>query len=298
MHSRIPVSFLMLTLNEELNLVHSLPILGGWADDIVILDSFSTDRTLEVAAKFGARVVQHKFEGHARQWLWGMQHIDFKHEWVFMHDPDHRLMPQLKAELEAMFARGVPADVNGFYVKRRNVFQGKWIRHGGYYPTYMLKLVRRHRVSFDEHEFDYRAYVPERTLTLQHDIIEENLKEEDITFWIDKHNRFAVRQAEEEMYRAQHPGSWKTAPRLSGNPDQRTLWLKKHWYRMPLFVRPFLYFFYRYFLRLGFLDGKKGFIFHFLQAFWYRLIVDVKLEQLRASASTQFEAPPRPRLPP
>lgn len=285
MQSTIPLSFLMLTLNEEINLERSLPILAGWADDIVILDSFSTDRTLGVAAKYGARVVQHEFEGHARQWLWGMRHIEFKHEWLFMHDPDHRVMPQLKQELEELFRHGIPSDVNGLYVKRRNVFQGKWIRHGGYYPFYMLKIVRRKQAFFDEHEFDYRAYVPGRTLRLQHDIVEENLKEEDITFWIDKHNKFAVRQAEEEMYRAEHPESWKTTPKLSGNSDQRTLWLKIHFYKLPLYLRPFLYFFYRYFLRLGFLDGRKGFIFHFLQAFWYRLIVDVKLQQLRAARS-------------
>jgi len=282
MQGKLPLSFLMLTLNEELNLERSLSSLAGWADDVVIVDSFSTDRTLEVAQKYGARVVQHKFEGHARQWLWGMRNIEFKNPWLFMHDPDHSVMPELKQELEEVFRKGVPEDVNGLYVKRRNVFQGKWIRHGGYYPVWMLKIVRHQMVSFDEHEFDYRAYVPGRTWTLRHDIIEENVKEEDITFWIDKHNRFAVRQAEEELFRARHPDKWQTTPSLFGNSDQRTLWLKMRWYRMPLFVRPFLYFIYRYFLRLGFLDGKKGFIFHFLQAFWYRLIVDVKLEQLRA----------------
>jgi hypothetical protein len=201
-----------------------------------------------------------------------------------MLDPDHCVTPLLKAELSETFARGIPDDINGFYVKRRNVFQGKWIRHGGYYPKYMLKLVRRKLVHFDENEFDYRAYVPGGSLKLKNDIIEENLKEEDITFWIDKHNIFATRQACEEMLRAGEPGSWKTRPLFFGNPDQRTLWLKIRWYRMPLYVRPFLYFFYRYFLRLGVLDGKKGFVFHFLQAFWYRLLVDIKLEQMRQLA--------------
>jgi len=281
MENKVPLSFLMLTLDEEQNLERSLSSLAGWADEVVIVDSFSKDRTLEVAQKYGARVVQHKFEGHARQWLWGMRNIEFRHEWLFMHDPDHRVLPELKEELAEVFHRGIPGDVNGLFVKRRNVFQGKWIRHGGYYPIYMLKIVRHRLVSFDEHEFDYRAYVPGKTWSLRHDIIEENVKEEDITFWIDKHNRFASRQAEEEMFRARNPASWKTTPAFFGNSDQRTLWLKIRWYRMPLFVRPFLYFFYRYFLRLGFLDGRKGFTFHFLQGFWYRLLVDIKLDQMR-----------------
>ena len=87
MRSRIPLSFLMLTFNEELNLDRSLSSLAGWADDVVVLDSFSTDRTLEIANNYGVRVHQHKFEGHAAQWLWGIRNIDFAHEWLFMHDP-------------------------------------------------------------------------------------------------------------------------------------------------------------------------------------------------------------------
>ena len=282
----------MLTLDEEKNLPRALAGLAGWASDVVVLDSGSRDATVEIARAAGARVVEHAFEGHARQWLWGMREIPLENEWVFMHDPDHVVLPELKAELTELFARGVPPGVDGLYVRRRNVFRGRWIRHGGYYPKYMLKIVRRSVVQFDEREFDYRAYVPGRTLALAHDIVEENVKEEDITFWIDKHNRFACRQAEEELFRATHPESWKTTPSLLGTPDQRTLRLKILWYRLPLYLRPFLYFAYRYVLRLGFLDGKEGALFHFLQGFWYRLIVDVKLEELRraAAASPSVEA--------
>jgi hypothetical protein len=122
---------------------------------------------------------------------------------------------------------------------------------------------------------------------LKHDLIEENVKEENITFWIDKHNHFASRQAEEELYRVANPTSWKANPSLFGSRDQRILWLKIRWYRMPLYLRPFLFFAYRYFLRLGFLDGKKGFIFHFLHGFWYRLLVDIKIEQLRDGKSVR-----------
>ena len=278
---RIPVSVLMLTLNEEANLRQSLPLLAGWVDDVVILDSFSTDQTIEVAKHFGARVLQHKFEGHAKQWLWGMREIDFKHEWIFMHDPDQRSTTGLLQELETLFGTGVPAGVNGLYVGRRAVFRGKWIRHGGYYPKYMLRVVRRNLVEFDENEFDYRAYVPGRTLKLKGDVIEENLKENDINWWIEKHNQFSIRQAREEIFRAHNPNRWKTPLTFWGNPDQRVLWLKERWYGLPLYLRPFLYFGYRYFLRLGFLDGKVGFAFHFLQAFWYRFLVDMKLEELR-----------------
>ncbi len=282
--AKIPLTFLMLTFNEELNLGRNLPGLAAVADEVVIVDSFSTDRTLEIARAHGARIFQNKFEGHAKQWLWGMRQLDLKHDWVFMHDPDHIMTPELVEELRELFrddGRNVPTGVDGYYVNRRNVFQGKWIRHGGYYPKYMLKVVRRQAVTFDEAEFDYRAYVPGLTLKLRHDMYEENLKECDISWWIEKHNGFATRQATEEIYRTRQPDRWGTSPNFFGNADQRVLWLKTRWYQMPLYVRPFLYYFYRYFILLGFLDGKKGFIFHFLQAFWYRLLVDIKLEQMR-----------------
>ncbi len=109
---------------------------------------------------------------------------------------------------------------------------------------------------------------------------EHNLKEDSIQFYLQKHLRYAEAFAREEFERRRGGISWKTPPRLFGTPDERVLWMKSRYYRMPLYVRPFLYFFYRYFLLLGILDGRTGFVFHFLQAFWFRLIVDVRLEEL------------------
>jgi hypothetical protein len=128
---------------------------------------------------------------------------------------------------------------------------------------------------------DHHFYVGGKTLKLRHDMIESNHKEDDISFWIDKHNRYADLLAREEF--RWRIGEQNTAikPSLCGNPDQKVLALKNVWRRMPLYVRPFLYFFYRYILRCGFLDGKQGAIFHFLQAFWFRLLVDIKLDDLR-----------------
>jgi glycosyltransferase involved in cell wall biosynthesis len=286
---KVPVSVLMLTLNEELNLANSLENLTQWADDVYIVDSFSTDGTVELAKKYDVQIYQHEFEGHAKQWMWGLLNLPFKHEWVFIHDPDHKTTPELQAELRRLFEQGVPSDVNGIYVKRRNIFRGKWIKHGGYYPKYMLKIFRRHLARFDENEFDYRVYIPGKTLQLKSDIIEENLKEDNVTFWIDKHNRFAVKQAREEILRCEPQIDWLTNPSFFGSPDQRTLRRKAIWYRMPLYIRPFLYFFYRFIFRLGFLDGKQGIIFHFLHAFWYRLIVDIKIDEMRRAGKLRGE---------
>ncbi len=155
------------------------------------------------------------------------------------------------------------------------------MRFGGYYPKYMLKVFRHAAAFLDDHEFDYRFYVTGKTATLRHDIVESNENEWRISFFVEKHNKFASQLAAEELKRRSGLG-YLVRPTLFGNSDQRTLWLKVLWQRLPLYSRPFLLFFYRYFLRLGFLDGKEGFIFYTLQSFWFRLLVDIRIEEMLA----------------
>jgi hypothetical protein len=201
-------------------------------------------------------------------------------------DADQRVTRELRSEIGSLLskdAKKVPQ--NGFYIKRRQIFRGKWIKHGGYYPKYLLKMVRRELAWCDENErLDSHFYVKGTTGVLKHDLIEDNQNENDITFWIEKHNRYAVAQASEELYRRNRQVVWSLKPKFFGTPDERTLFLREIWYRfLPLYLRPFLLFFYRYFLRLGFLDGKQGLIFHFCQSLWFRLLVDVKIEELAES---------------
>ena len=290
-----PVSIVVLTYNEEQILGACLESVSSFSGEVFVVDSGSSDCTVDVAKHHGARVFTHTFETHAKQWNWAFRNLPFSHEWTLCLDADHRVTPELSDEIAGLFsgrpearrgpsqARSVPlSDVDGFYVTRRQVFRGRWIKHGGYYPKYMLKLVRHDRAWCDERELiDFRLYVKGPTRVLRYDVIEANENEVDISFWIAKHNRFASLQAREERRRARDKAGWAITPSLFGTPDQRILWLKDRWYGMPLYVRPFIYFFYRYVLRLGFLDGKEGFVFHFLQAFWYRLLVDINLDDLR-----------------
>lgn len=281
---KVPVSVFILTYNEERNLEACLASLVPWAGEVFLVDSYSSDGTLDIAARYGARVVQNRFAGYSTQHNWALQNLPFRYDWILSLDADHRVLPELRDELAELLPRA-PVDLNGYFVKRRQIFRGTWIRHGGYYPKYLLKLFRRGTARCDEHEFENRFYVDGLTGKLRNDITEDNANEHSIGFWIDKHNKYAAAQAAEELERRNGAG-YLLKPRLFGNPDERTLWLKQRWYRLPLFVRPFLYFFYRYFFRLGFLDGKQGFLFHFLQGFWFRLLVDVKLEELLSGQST------------
>jgi glycosyltransferase involved in cell wall biosynthesis len=278
----VPVSLVVLTKNEERNLRSCLGSLAGLCSQMLIVDSGSTDATLEIANQFGATVVHHPFESHTRQWNWALKNLPFTCEWTLCLDADQQLTPELRDEIVSLFSGTKAISENGFYLRRRQIFRGKWIRHGGYYPKNLLKLFRHEAARCDENErLDSRFYVKGQVGNLKHDLIEDNQNEHNMTFWIEKHNRYAIAQALEELERREGRLPWAIEPRFFGTPDQRTLFLRNFWYRsLPLYVRPFLLFAYRYFFRLGFMDGKQGFIFHFNQSLWFRLLVDAKVEEL------------------
>ena len=282
--SNFNLSAIILTFNEEKNIEACLQSLAAVTDEIFLVDSGSRDQTLEIGKKFTDKICSHTFETHAKQWNWAFQNLPISGDWVLALDADQRVTPELVDEIRHVLPKASP-EIDGFYLRRRQIFRNRWIRHGGYYPKYLLKLFRRGKGRSDENELlDFRFYVPGKTATLQHDLIEDNQKDNDLGVWKAKHMHFAGLQAKEEFSREKNGTAWSIKPSLTGTPDQRTLFLKNLWYRMPLYVRPFLYFFYRYFLRLGFLDGKEGFIFHFYQGLWYRILVDIRLGELRKKA--------------
>jgi glycosyltransferase involved in cell wall biosynthesis len=283
-----PLAIVVLTYNEELNLPACLTSVQGLADTLLVVDSGSTDRTLAIAAEHGARLLSHEFASHARQWGWALAQLDPRVEWVLGLDADQRLSSELREELAHLFTAEHRRlkDNDGFYVNRRQIFRGQWIHHGGYYPKYLLKLFRLSKVQLDERDLmDHHFYVSGKLSELRHDLIEDNRKEANISFWLSKHIAYAELHAREELSRRCSTHPWLIQPALFGSPDQRVVWCKRLWYRMPLYARPFLYFVYRYVLLGGVLDGKQGFIFHFLQSFWYRLLVDIRLDDMLTQQS-------------
>ena len=288
----VPLTFIVLTRDEEKNLVSCLESVYGWVKEIVLVDSGSTDSTLEIAERFGARIVSHPFESHAKQWNWALHNLGITTDWVLGLDADQRVTQELQKELIEFLSgsEGSDKDTVGCFIKRRQVFRGKWIRHGGYYPKYLLKMFRLSNVRVDEGDLvDHHFRVDGKTVKFGHDIIEDNKNEADISVWIAKHNRYAALQAIEENRNSLSSDNSDARASFWGTPDERVLWQKNLWRHLPLYARPFIYFGQRYFFRLGFLDGKEGFIFHFLQAFWYRLLVDIKLDELRNNQATDVE---------
>jgi glycosyltransferase involved in cell wall biosynthesis len=279
---RIPVSAVVLTRDEELNLPACLASMTDLVDEIFVVDSGSTDSTRQIAAAAGVIVITHEFTGHSAQWQWALRQLPLQHDWVLGLDADQRLTRELADELRELFRTGGTAGFDGFYVARRNIFRGKWIRWGGYYPKRFIKLFRRDRLVHEPADLlDHHFRVQGKAGMLQHDLIEENRKEDNIDFWVQKHLRYAELLALEEARRRAGMTPTTVQPALFGDPDERAEWQKKTWTRLPRFVRAPAYFLWRYLFRLGFLDGKQGFAFHFLHAFWFRLITDLKIDEQR-----------------
>jgi len=274
-------SFIIITFNEEIHLPRLLNSISDLDAAIYIVDSGSTDGTLSIAEKAGTTVLQNPFVNHPTQWDFALKNFDIKTPWVICLDADQVVTPELKQRL-LNFRDEDHQNINGIYFNRKNFFKGVWIKHGGYSPFYLLKMIRYNVGYSDLNEnMDHRFIVPGNIEVWKDGyILEENLKENNISFWIAKHNRYSDLVAQEEVERMLQMRSQTLQPRFWGSPDERTAWLKQLWWKMPRYARPMIYFIYRMFFQLGILDGRIGVIFHFLQAFWFRLIVDVKIDEL------------------
>jgi glycosyltransferase involved in cell wall biosynthesis len=281
---RAPVAAIVLAFNEERNLSDCLASLAGWVEELFVVDSGSTDRTVEIARAFGARVVEHPFEHYGAQRNWALETLPVTSPWVLNVDSDERITPELRDSIVA--AVGQPGqDATGFMMSRRTMFMGRWIRHGGHYPAWHLRLFRTGRGRCEDRLYDQHFYCDGVTRKLHGDLI-DTLTPDIATFSV-RHVRWAHLEAEEQEAKAVVGG--RVQGRLVGGDAITTRrWLRERYARLPLFVRPVLYFTYRYFFRAGFLDGREGLIFHFLQGFWYRFLVDAVLfERSRSSASRE-----------
>jgi glycosyltransferase involved in cell wall biosynthesis len=274
------ISVIILTFNEEIHIERCLNSLKSFAKNVFIVDSFSTDRTVELCSELGAQVFQNPFKNHAAQFNWGLAHCPITTDWVMRLDADEYVLPELAEELQKKL-QGLPETVAGIYVKRRVFFHGRWIRHGGYYPVWLLRVWRHGKAVCEGRLMDEHIKLSEgEAIKFTGDIVDENLH--GLTAWTNKHNGYATKEAI-ELLNITHSflNYSEVSPRLFGTQEQRKRWLKTIYARLPLFVRPLSYFLYRYVVKRGFLDGREGLIWHFLQGFWYRFLVDAKLLELK-----------------
>jgi len=271
----IPVSVFILTRNEAANIAACLQSVG-WADEVFVIDSVSTDGTVDLAQNMGALVYTHPFEGYPQQRNWALENLPFSHDWILMLDADERI-PQALAEEISQVVTSIRPDHAGYYLKRRFFFLGQWLKHGGLYPTWLLRLFRRDRATVENRPLNEHVVLKGNSGYLRQPF--DHLDQRPLADWIAKHNRYAEIEAEEFIQERFQGGYQDTIKiRFWGKQAERKRWIKlKVWNRMPLLVRPFLFFFRNYFLRGGFLDGRQGFIYHVLWSFWVRFLIDVKI---------------------
>lgn len=264
--------------------MHLPRLLDSIADlnaSVFILDSGSTDNTSSIAEQYGAQLLQNRFVNHPQQWDYALKTFSIQTPWVVCLDADQVVTDSLKQKLAA-FNNEEHFNTHAIYFNRKYVFKGQWIKHGGYYPFYLLKMFRYGIGYSDLNEnMDHRFVVPGNAIIWKDAVIlEENFKENNISFWLDKHNRYSDLVAQEEVERMRLMRTQTVKPSLFGSPDERTAWRKQLWWKLPRYMRPMLYLTQRMIFRLGFLDGRTGIIYHFLQSFWFRLVVDIKIDEL------------------
>ena len=259
-----PISALIFTLDEEPNLQRCLDSLR-WCDDVIVVDSFSHDRTQAIARDAGARVVQRAFTSMYDQRNWALLSAGAKHEWALILDADERVPPELAGEM-ARVARDAPQEVAAYRVRRRFHLWGRWLEHSSLYPTWVVRLMRRDRARFvrlghgEIHELDGELGA------LEHDLIDENAK--GVVDWFDRQNRYARREAQYEL--DQESMSLGAEGLFSSDPVVRRKALKSFVARMP--GRAGAYFAYSYLLRRGFLDGADGLVFCGMRAMFQQMV--------------------------
>lgn len=268
------ISVLILTLNEEECLSRCLESVK-WSDDIVVLDSFSTDRTVEIAKNAGARVIQRKFDNEKNQRTFSLREIPFRHTWVYNPDADEITPDDLHKEMLSVISDPNKTEV-AYRIRFRTMFMGKWIRHSSLYPTWVVRLFRPERISFDR-EINLRYIIDGDEGRLKHHFHHYSFNK-GLNAWFDKHNKYSWQEAEESLKSL--TGDYSDWAELFNfaNPAGRRKALKELSFRLPF--RPLLRFVYMYFLRLGFLDGWAGFHYCCLLSIYEYMIV-LKMEEIR-----------------
>lgn len=282
----IDLSVVILTYNEEIHIRRCLENIKDLAKDIFIIDSFSTDRTLEIAGEYGAVILQNKWENNqAKQFNWALEHAPICTEWVLRLDADEYLLPELVEEL-SMKVPGLPEGISGIVFKRRHYFLGKWMKRG-IYPVCLLRMFRYGKAVCEQRMMDEHIQLLEgNMIDFENDFVDHNLN--NLSWFCNKHVNYAVREAAElldielDLFGTSQSDKDK---KLSVQAKRKRL-MKHRYAAMPLFWRSFIYFCYRYIVKGGFLDGKEGFLWHFLQGWWFKTLTDAKVFEIKQICGT------------
>lgn len=268
------ITAIILTKNEEVNIKRCIESIKGLADRIVVVDSGSTDGTIELARNLGADIYHHEpFEHYAKQFNWALDNVNIQTTWVYRIDADEVVTPELKQEIIETCTEHHDDDVNGLVMKFKVYFMGRFLTHGGIYPFYNLTIFKKGFGRYEDRAMGEHVVLTEgRIVDLKNDCLHYDFK--DLSTWIGKHNWYATREVNDYFETL----AKRQAETSLYHEAEKTKKLRDGlYYKLPKFWRAKLYYWYRYYVRLGFLDGKAGKVHAFLQAYWYRFLIDAKI---------------------
>lgn len=268
-------------MNEELHIERALASVGDIASCCYVVDSGSSDRTVELAREAGAEILLHPFVTQAQQFNWALTQLPSDTDWVLRLDADEVVTPGLAQEIRERLGK-LPPETAGVYFSRRMNFLSQPVRWGGLFPVRLIRLFRYGHGRCEDRWMDEHIIVDGPTAEFSGEIIDDNLNS--LTWWTQKHNAYSTREVVDLLNLEYGFMPRDTVADLRGGQQAGVKrWLKESVYaRLPGGFRAFAYFAYRYFLRLGFLDGKEGSAFHILQGCWYRYLVDTKMHEVRS----------------
>lgn len=269
------VAVIILTFNEERNISAAIDSVAGWAKEIFVVDSYSTDNTVKLALarqKDGVRVVQHEFIDYSSQWNWALQNLPIGATWTLKLDADERVTKEFKREFEILASKN-DGELEGIYFRRQIFFMGKPLRWGGMTENYDLRMWRSGAAVFENRSVNEHALVNGKTAFIKAFVEHHDYKS--ISHWLDRHNRYSSMEAN-ILTNGRNVSDIE--PRFFGSWNQRRLWLRSAYQAIPW--RALWYFLYRFVVRLGFLDGKVGFRYAFLHSS-YMYWIDLKSEETR-----------------
>ena len=274
----IDVTVIILTKNEEINLPDCLKSVQGFANRVVVVDSGSTDGTEAIAKEFGADFYLHKFETHAKQFNWALDNTNITTKWTFRLDADERLTPDLCAELESITRQHSDDDINGITMEAWLYFMGHKIKYGCPNKRKLMLFKTGYGRTEDRRMDEHTVLTHGTSIYAKNRFIHYDFK--DMTSWINKMNWYATREMQDYI---EYVNGKESKIKETDSTISNTRRLKFGlYYKLPLFFRSWLLFLYNYIFRLGFLDGKEGFIYHYMYHRWYRTLVDAKiLEHLK-----------------
>lgn len=262
---------IILTYNEERNIANAINSVKKLAKRIVVVDSFSTDKTIEIAKSLGAEIIEHEFENQAKQFIYAINHLKIDTQWIMRLDADEIISKKASKEIEEICFFNKDTDINGIVVRFEVNFLGKKLRHGDIYPFKKMIIYKKNKGYMEDRAMDEHIVLNEgKSIELKHDSYHRDYK--DLNAWIDKHNKYSSREVEDYFL-----NNNQESKQLNKSAKIKRFIKFKIYYKLPLGTRAHLYYLYRYYFKFGFLDGKEGKIFAFMQAYWYRFLVDAKI---------------------